>query len=116
MSEDRYAYIKDRIDHISDVLDELWNLAEKDEMVSPDEQEILENIQNSIESYQRLASKIIEDHDISDDDLEKLYVFEKQIVQSASSEALKDGYISGEEGDLLQYLLDFFTDLNEEKE
>ena len=113
MTEDRLAYIKERIDKIHDVLEELWKLAENDDVVSPDEQKILENVQDNIESYQRLAKKIIKGNEVSDDDLEKLYVFEKQIVQNASSEALSDGYITGDEGDLLQHLLDFFTNLND---
>ena len=116
MEEDRLGYIRDRIDRIHEVLDELQEQAEADAVVSDDEKNILENVKENIANYKRLARELMKGGEISDKDLEKLYIFEKQIVQSASSEALADGYITNEEGDLLQHLLDFFEKFNDDED
>jgi len=113
VTEDRLAHIKSRIQTINNVLDQLWSVAQSDDTITADEEAILTNVKQNLESYRTLAGKLTRDEKISDNDLERLYVFEKKIVQDASAKALVDGYISGEEGDLLQKLLDFFEELNQ---
>jgi hypothetical protein len=113
VTEDRLGHVKSRINTINEILDQLWSVAQSDQIVSLDEKAILENVQSNLETYRSLAAKLTKNEDISDVDLEKLYIFEKKIVQDASAKALVDGYISGEEGDLLQKLLDFFENLNQ---
>jgi len=114
MSEDRLAYVKNRLDRIQVILNELNDLADKDHALTTDEQEIILNVKNNIAKYKEMANQLANEIDISDEDLERLYIFEKKIVQDASSEALTDGHISGDESDLLQKILDFFTEINEE--
>lgn len=91
--------IMDKMDvnFLEKLFDEVVKIAKEDNVVTPDEQALLEKTQQNIEEFKKLYDKAMEDNVITEEEysvLEKAY---KKIYSETQDEAFRDEILTKDE-------------------
>lgn len=100
------------LDH-KDIYETLINIANENGIVSSDEQNMLEKINEDIEKYFEVLDNSYEDDIITSEEQHKLYQMRKNILDSALAVAKEDDEVSQEEFALLQAVKSIIEALEE---
>ncbi len=103
--EERIQNILSKLKKAKEIIGELNKIAEADGEISLEEMQLLNSINFNLEKFFSLVSSAANDGVITDEELVQIHVFEKRIIQEASSKAFEDGRISNEERALLTKLI-----------
>lgn len=102
---DRLQAIKEKMGKAKTIVDQLQEVAEIDGELTEEEIMLINSISMNVNRFYDVVEAAIADEQVTDEELEEIHVFEKRIIQEASSEAFKDGKISPEERALLTKLI-----------
>ena len=90
----------------NEVMEKLFTIATADGIITEEEQEILDAVNEELQSYNWSLSTATEDGVISPTKASMIKAICSRIVKKARAQALKDGVLSSDEFDLLIELYD----------
>ena len=83
------------------LFDELVKIAKEDNVITPDEQAILDKTRKNINEFKELYDKAMEDNVITEDEYTILHKAHSKIYSDSETEALRDSKITEEEVKLI---------------
>ncbi|RMG35435.1 MAG: hypothetical protein D6732_09320 [Methanobacteriota archaeon] len=103
--KERLEKLKKKMETAKTIVEQLQEVAEIDGELTVEETRLINSIAMNVNEFYNLVEAAMADNTITDEELEEIHVYEKRIIQEASSEAFKDGKISPEERALLTKLI-----------
>ncbi len=103
--KDRLEEMKKKMEKAKTIVDQLQEVAEIDGELTVEETRLINSIATNVDRFYTLIESAIADQTITDEEMEQIHIYEKRIIQEASSEAFRDGKISPEERALLTKLI-----------
>ena len=96
---------------IEKLYQKLIDTANKDGIITSDEQKLIDNIRKNIEKYSKILNESYADNIITADEQNDLYTFRKKIMEEALIIAKQDHKITQDEFSLLRCIKDILDDM-----
>ena len=92
------------MEFLENLFEDVVRIAKEDNVVTDDEQAILEKTRANIDHFGKLYEKAMEDNIITDDEYQTLLVAYKRIYKESEEEALRDEKLTKDEVNIIAKL------------
>jgi hypothetical protein len=99
-----------------EVVGEIMKTSMADGRMDNDEVELLNTISKTVQKYSKLLEKVLEDHQVTDEEYAKIKNFEHKLVKKVYNQVKADGLVSIEEEEMVNTLFNCLSNLEKLEE